>query len=66
MEDDKRTDYEMDISGENSMFQNCSISINKLDENIDSTISSAYTYDTGSLHTKFSSNFEKDFANDLS
>ena len=33
---------QMEISDDNDMFQNCSVSINNLDDHIDSTIRSAY------------------------
>ena len=48
------------------MFQNWYVSINNLNYNINSTISSAYAYDPGSLHKKCNSNFDKDFSNALS
>ena len=50
MEDKGNNNYEMDISGDNDMFQNWSFSFNNLDEHMDSTISSAYAYDPGSLN----------------
>ena len=55
-----------DISDDNDMFQDFSVSINNLDENIDSIINSAYAYDPGSTHKKCNSNFDKDFSNALS
>ena len=56
----------MDISDDNGMFQNFSVSIKNLDEHIYSTIISAYAYDPGSLHKQCNSNFDKDFVNALS
>ena len=47
---EKRTDYKMDISDENDMFQNCYVSIKNLDEHVDNTIISAYANDPGSLY----------------
>ena len=66
VKDKIKTNYAMEISDEDGMFQNLSISINNLDEHIDSTISSTYTYFPGSLHKQWSSKFYNDFANSLS
>ena len=66
MEDKRKTNYTMDISDDNDIFQNCFISIKNLDGNINSTISIAYAYDPGSLHKQCNSNFDKDFSNYLS
>ena len=59
------TDYAMEISDENDMFQKCSVSIKNIDEHINSTINIVYAYDPISLHKKWNSKFDKDFANDL-
>ena len=48
------------------MFQNCSVSIKKLDEQINSTIISAYSYDPGSMYKQFNSNFDSYLANAIS
>ena len=45
MEDKRKTNYEMEISDEDDMFQKCSVSIKNLDKHIYSTISRAYAYD---------------------
>ena len=50
VENERRTEYAMEISDDNEMFQNCSVSINNLDKHIDSTISRMYEYEPGSLH----------------
>ena len=50
VDDKRKTNYAMYISNEYGMFQNCSVSIKNLDDNIDSTIGSAYAYDPGSMH----------------
>ena len=50
VEDKIKTNYAMEISDEDGMFQNLSISINNLDDYIDYTISSTYTYYPGSMH----------------
>ena len=42
----------MDISDDNDKFQNCSVSINIIDEHINSIISIAYAYDPGSTDKK--------------
>ena len=49
VEDKRKTNDEIYIRDDNNMFKNCSVSIKKLDENINSTISSAYVYDPVSL-----------------
>ena len=66
VEYDRMTDYAMYISDENDVFQNLYVSTKNLDENINSTTISAYSYDPGSLHKQCNSNFYKDFANALS
>ena len=65
VEDKRNTNYAMEISNYNNMFQNCFVSINNLDKNIYSTIRSVYEYDPG-LHKQLNSNVDKDFVNDLS
>ena len=61
-EDERRTDYAMEISDDNYMFQNYSISIKNLDENIYFTIRIVYAYKPEILHKQCN---DKDFANDL-
>ena len=48
------------------MFQNCSVFIHNLDENIDYTIRSVYIYDPIIMHKQFNSNIDKNFTNALS
>ena len=66
LEDNKKTNYEIEISDYNDMFKNCSIYIKNLDENMDSTIISLYVYDPGSLHKQCNPIFYYYFANAIS
>ena len=50
MEYDRRTDYAIEISDDNDMFQNCFVSMQNLCDHIYSTISSTYSYDPGSMY----------------
>ena len=53
------------MSDDNDMFKDCSVLIKILDGNINSTIIRVYAYDPVSLHKKYSSSFDKNFANAL-
>ena len=66
VEDKIKSNYAMEISDEYYMFRNCSISIENLDEYIESTIRSVYAYDPASLHKQCYSKFDNDFSNGIS
>ena len=66
VEDEIRTEYAMEISHDNDIFQNLSVFINNLDKHINYTINSAYAYDPGIFHKIWNSNSDKDFSNALS
>ena len=65
VEDERRKYDAVEIRDDNHMFQNCSVSIKNLDENIDSAINRTYAYEPGSLYKQCSSNFDKYFANTI-
>ena len=66
LEDKKNTNYAMEISDDNDMVENYSVSTMNLDKHINSTISSAYAYNPVSMHKHCISNFDKYCANALS
>ena len=47
VEDERRKYDAVEIRDDNHMFQNCSVSIKNLTNNIDSIISRAYEFDLG-------------------